>query len=37
MRESERRVVMAWLFLIIGGILEVGWALGLAYSDGFTD
>ncbi|PAF31397.1 multidrug efflux SMR transporter [Paenibacillus sp. 7516] len=26
---------MAWLYLIIGGILEVGWALGLAYSDGF--
>ncbi|MFD1956053.1 DMT family transporter [Paenibacillus thailandensis] len=27
---------MAWLFLIVGGILEVGWALGLAYSNGFT-
>jgi len=27
---------MAWLFLIVGGILEVGWALGLALSDGFT-
>ncbi|NQX44402.1 multidrug efflux SMR transporter [Paenibacillus tritici] len=27
---------MAWLFLILGGILEVGWALGLAFSDGFT-
>ncbi|KAB7672623.1 DMT family transporter [Bacillus sp. B1-b2] len=27
---------MAWFFLIAGGILEVGWALGLSYSDGFT-
>lgn len=27
---------MGWLFLIIGGIFEVGWALGLAYSNGFT-
>lgn len=27
---------MAWLYLIIGGILEVGWALGLGYSEGFT-
>lgn len=27
---------MAWLYLIIGGLLEVGWALGLSYSDGFT-
>lgn len=27
---------MAWLFLVLGGVLEVGWAIGLAYSDGFT-
>lgn len=27
---------MAWLYLIIGGILEVGWALGLGFSEGFT-
>lgn len=28
---------MAWFFLIVGGIFEVGWALGLKYSDGFTN
>lgn len=28
---------MAWLFLIFGGILEVGWVLGLKYSNGFTN
>jgi quaternary ammonium compound-resistance protein SugE len=27
---------MAWLFLILAGLLEVGWALGLKYTDGFT-
>lgn len=28
---------MAWLFLILGGILEVGWAIGLSLSNGFTN
>jgi quaternary ammonium compound-resistance protein SugE len=27
---------MAWLYLIIGGIFEVGWAIGLKFSQGFT-
>ncbi|SHH52713.1 quaternary ammonium compound-resistance protein SugE [Sporobacter termitidis DSM 10068] len=27
---------MKWLFLIIAGICEVGWAIGLKYSQGFT-
>ncbi len=27
---------MAWIFLIIAGVLEVGWAIGLKYSQGFT-
>lgn len=27
---------MAWLILIIAGLLETGWALGLKYSQGFT-
>lgn len=27
---------MAWLALLLAGLLEVGWALGLKYSDGFT-
>lgn len=26
----------AWLALVIAGLLEVGWALGLKYSDGFS-
>jgi len=27
---------MAWLVLIVAGGLEVGWAIGLKYTDGFT-
>ncbi|MFC3114058.1 quaternary ammonium compound efflux SMR transporter SugE [Cellvibrio fontiphilus] len=27
---------MNWFILIIAGLLEVGWAIGLKYSDGFT-
>ncbi len=27
---------MAWLLLVIGGIFEVGWAIGLKYSEGLT-
>jgi len=27
---------MAWTLLVIAGLLEVGWAIGLKYSEGFT-
>lgn len=27
---------MAWFLLLIAGLLEVGWALGLKYADGFS-
>jgi quaternary ammonium compound-resistance protein SugE len=27
---------MAWFHLFIAGLLEVGWAIGLKYTDGFT-
>lgn len=27
---------MAWIYLIIAGIAEIGWAIGLKYTDGFT-
>jgi quaternary ammonium compound-resistance protein SugE len=27
---------MAWMLLLIAGLLEVGWAIGLKYTDGFT-
>ncbi|WP_427980315.1 DMT family transporter [Agarivorans sp.] len=28
---------MAWLFLILAGLFEVAWAIGLKYSDGFRN
>lgn len=27
---------MAWVYLVIAGLFEVGWAIGLKYSEGFT-
>lgn len=27
---------MNWTYLIIAGVLEVGWAIGLKYTDGWT-
>lgn len=27
---------MAWIYLLIAGIAEIGWALGMKYTDGFT-
>lgn len=27
---------MAWALLVIAGLLEVGWAIGLKYTEGFT-
>jgi quaternary ammonium compound-resistance protein SugE len=26
---------MAWVYLVIAGLLETGWAIGLKYTDGF--
>ncbi len=27
---------MAWVWLVLAGLLEVGWAIGLKYTQGFT-
>jgi len=27
---------MAWIILVVAGLFEVGWAIGLKYTDGFT-
>jgi len=27
---------MAWIYLFIAGLFEIGWAIGLKYTDGFT-
>ncbi len=27
---------MSWLILVLAGLLEIGWAIGLKYTEGFT-
>lgn len=27
---------MAWIYLFIAGLLEIGWAIGLKYTEGWT-
>ena len=27
---------MSWLVLVLAGLFEIGWAIGLKYTDGFT-
>ena len=27
---------MAWIYLTVAGFFEIGWAIGLRYTDGFT-
>jgi quaternary ammonium compound-resistance protein SugE len=27
---------MDWLILLVAGLMEIGWAIGLKYTDGFT-
>ena len=29
-------VCMAWVILVLAGLFEIGWAIGLKYTDGFT-
>ena len=29
-------MVMAWVFLVVAGLFEVAWAIGLKYTHGFT-
>lgn len=28
---------MAWIYVLIGGLLEIGWAYGMKLSEGFTE
>jgi quaternary ammonium compound-resistance protein SugE len=33
---SEGGDALAWLLLLLAGLFEVGWAIGLKYTEGFT-
>jgi len=32
----RKEALMAWLYLFFAGLLEIGWAIGLKYTEGFT-
>ncbi len=32
----DTSIIMDWLYLLMAGLLEVGWAIGLKYTQGFT-
>jgi quaternary ammonium compound-resistance protein SugE len=34
MNEEDR--TMAWIILVLAGLFEIGWAIGLKYTEGFT-
>ena len=34
--QKIKREKMAWIYLFIAGLFEIGWAVGLKYTDGFT-
>ena len=34
--QSSDRCVMAWVILLMAAVLEIGWAVGMKYTDGFT-
>jgi quaternary ammonium compound-resistance protein SugE len=33
---SRREIGMAWIILVTAGLFEIGWAVGLKYTEGFT-
>ena len=34
--DHHREMNMAWLYLFLAGLFEVGWAIGLKYTEGFS-
>jgi quaternary ammonium compound-resistance protein SugE len=35
-RSSHKELTMNWIVLVIAGLFETGWAVGLKYTEGFT-
>lgn len=33
---TQPTVAQAWMLLVVAGVLETGWAIGMKYTDGFT-
>ncbi len=35
--EIKNKTTFAWLLIILGGFLQLGWSIGLAYTESFTN
>ena len=35
--EIKNKTAFAWILIIIGGFLQLGWSIGLAYTESFTN
>src|SRR5690606_17405972 len=35
-RQAWRRQAVAWIYLVVAGLFEVAWAIGLKYTEGWT-
>jgi quaternary ammonium compound-resistance protein SugE len=35
-KRRRKESTMSWFYLVVAGFLEIGWAVGIRYSDGFT-
>ena len=35
--EFKNKTAFAWFLIILGGFLQLGWSIGLAYTDSFTN
>ncbi|MBR4504364.1 MAG: QacE family quaternary ammonium compound efflux SMR transporter [Candidatus Methanomethylophilaceae archaeon] len=35
--EMKNKTALAWILIILGGFLQLGWSIGLAYTDNFTN
>jgi quaternary ammonium compound-resistance protein SugE len=37
MMEIKNKTAFAWILIILGGFLQLGWSIGLAYTESFTN
>ncbi|MBR6870630.1 MAG: QacE family quaternary ammonium compound efflux SMR transporter, partial [Candidatus Methanomethylophilaceae archaeon] len=35
--EIRNKTTFAWILIILGGFLQLGWSIGLAYTESFTN
>jgi len=34
---NKGNTALAWVIIVLGGLFQIGWAIGLDYTNGFTD